>query len=104
MKITKKYLRKVIKEELQKIVNESALTPEQQVIEAVVAGLKAKGIALRVTPKITNVRRYKGSGTGFTIELETDIGSIGKFIDPEGQKKADQWMNDPRYDPDLYRQ
>ena len=90
MKITKKYLRKVIKEELQKMVNESALTPEKQIIAAVIAGFGAKKIALRVPPKITDVRRYKGGGTGFTIEVETDIGSVGKFIDPEASDDLPQ--------------
>ncbi len=111
MKITEKYLRKVIKEEFEKtIVNEQADKEAQQILAAVMAGLKAKGIKLIAQPKIVDVRRYKGSGTGFTIEVETDMGSIGKFIDPEAsERESRRWREenspkkDPRFDPDIYR-
>ncbi len=77
MKITKKYLEKIIKEELQYLVEIADRGQEQKaaIIAAIEAGLKAAGIqgwGIRVT----DVRQYRGSGTGFTVEFDTDIGAI----------------------------
>ena len=85
MKITKKYLEKLIQEELQSLIIEqpgtgSAAAPTEpnadvQIIAAIDEGLRAKGIKPRDI-RITDTRSYRGSGTGFTVEFDTDIGAI----------------------------
>lgn len=84
MKITKKYLEKLIKEELQKIMEQSyeeyEAKDKKAIIDAITAGFKSAEIGLLQPPKVTDLRRYRGSGTGFTVEIETDLGAI-KIID-----------------------
>ena len=97
MKLTKEHLQKLIKEELAVIIKEQAyqvpvdqfdqyppkpdpsdatsVQASQQIevnklISAIEDGLAKKGIGLREEIKITNIRRYKGSGTGYTVEIE----------------------------------
>ena len=48
---------------------------QTKLLKAIRGGLAKQGIRLREAIKVTDVRRYKGSGTGYTIEIETDIGS-----------------------------
>ena len=41
-----------------------------KLLSAIEDGLVAKGIRLREELKVSNIRRYKGSGTGYTVEIE----------------------------------
>ena len=85
MKITKKYLIRLIKEELQKVTEQNFDVDGKDAVKdydtelsnAVVAGitdgLKRSKIELRNIPdpvKVVNIRRYKGSGTGLTVDIE----------------------------------
>ena len=104
MKITKKYLAKIIKEEMQSLLEQldpnrnlnrpyrSDQGPDRQhakVVAAIESGLKAAGINPRGT-KITNTRLYRGSGTGFTVEFDTDIGAMKFVSDPTHTGSAPQ--------------
>ena len=84
LKIYRKKITQIIKEELQKIMEQSyeeyEAKDKKAIIDAITAGLNSAGIGLRQPPKVTDLRRYRGSGTGFTVEIETDLGAI-KIID-----------------------
>ena len=85
MKITKKYLIRLIKEELQKVteqnfdvdgkdaVKDYDTELSNAVVAGIIDGLKRSKIELQNVPdpvKVVNIRRYKGSGTGLTVDIE----------------------------------